>query len=146
MADAIAEADADAPDLLIDLATLTGAARVALGPDLPPFYTDDEGLAAEVAASALAVRDPLWRMPLWAPYAKTLNSRIADIKSTSDGGFAGSVTAAMFLKRFVDQAKSWLHADIYAWNPETLPGRPQGGEAQAIRALFAVLNQRYGGR
>ena len=146
LADAIAEADADAPDLLIDLATLTGAARVALGPDLPPFYTDDEGLAAEVAASALAVRDPLWRMPLWAPYAKTLNSRIADIKSTSDGGFAGSVTAAMFLKRFVDQAKSWLHADIYAWNPETLPGRPQGGEAQAIRALFAVLNQRYGGR
>jgi leucyl aminopeptidase len=145
LADALAEADAEAPDLLIDLATLTGAARVALGPDLPPFYTDDEGLAAEISAAAVSAKDPLWRMPLWAPYAKTLNSRIADIKSTSDGGFAGSVTAAMFLKRFVDQAKSWMHADIYAWNPETLPARPQGGEAQAIRALFAVLNQRYGG-
>ncbi len=144
LADALAEADADAPDLLIDLATLTGAARVALGPDLPPFYTDDDGLAAEVAAAAVSAKDPLWRMPLWSPYAKTLNSRIADLKSTSDGGFAGSVTAALFLKRFVDKAKSWLHADIYAWNPETLPARPQGGEAQAIRALFAVLNQRYG--
>ena len=145
LADALAEADADAPDLLIDLATLTGAARVALGPDLPPFYTDDEVLAGEVALASISAKDPLWRMPLWAPYAKTLNSRIADLKSTSDGGFAGSVTAAMFLKRFVDKAKSWLHADIYAWNPETLPARPQGGEAQAIRALFAVLSQRYGG-
>jgi leucyl aminopeptidase len=145
LADALAEADNDGPDLLIDLATLTGAARVALGPDLPPFYTDDEALAGEVAEAAVSAKDPLWRMPLWAPYAKTLNSRIADLKSTSDGGFAGSVTAAMFLKRFVDKAKSWLHADIYAWNPETLPARPQGGEAQAIRALFAVLTQRYGG-
>lgn len=144
LADALTLADAEAPDLLIDFATLTGAARVALGPQLPPAYTDDEGLAADLARHAQAEHDPLWRMPLWAPYAAMLDSKIADINNAGSGGFAGSITAALFLKRFVGAAKSWLHLDIYAWNPSTRPGRPEGGEAQTIRALDALLAERYG--
>ncbi len=144
LADALAEADAEAPDLLIDLATLTGAARVALGPELPPFYTDDSTLASALEQAAQTERDPLWRMPLWAPYAKGLDSKIADLKSTADGGLAGSIYAALFLKRFVGHAKSWLHADIYAWSTETRGAKVQGGEAQTIRALYRVLEERYG--
>lgn len=143
LADALAEADAEAPAMLIDLATLTGAARVALGPELPPVYTDDETLAAELAEASAAEADPLWRLPLWPGYAKGLDSRVADMKSTADGAFAGSVIAALFLKRFVTRTRTWLHGDVYAWNPEARPGRPQGGEAQTIRALFRVLTQRY---
>jgi leucyl aminopeptidase len=145
LADALALADEEAPDLLIDMATLTGAARVALGPDLPPFYTDDEGFAADLATHAEAVNDPLWRLPLWRPYESYLDSKIADINhiNTSGAGFAGSVTAALFLARFVEKAATWAHFDIYGWNPADRPGRPAGGEAQAARALFALLQARY---
>jgi leucyl aminopeptidase len=145
LADALALADEEAPDLIVDMATLTGAARVALGPDLPPFYTDDEAFAGELAAHAATARDPLWRMPLWRPYESYLESRIADINhiNTSGAGFAGSVTAALFLSRFVERARTWVHLDIYGWNPADRPSRPQGGEAQAARALFSLLSQRY---
>jgi len=145
LADALALADEETPELLIDLATLTGAARVALGPELPPFYTDDEALAAEIAAAADAVADPLWRMPLWKPYMKMLDSKIADINHITSGAFAGSVTAALFLSRFVENTTSWVHVDLFAWNPSTRPGHPEGGEAQAIRALFALIKSRYSG-
>ena len=145
LADALALADEEEPEILIDMATLTGAARVALGPDLPPFYTDDEAFAAELADHASAVRDPLWRLPLWRPYESYLESRIADINhiNTSGAGFAGSITAALFLSRFVEQARVWAHFDIYGWNPADRPGRPLGGEAQAARALFSLLAARY---
>lgn len=144
LADALAFADAEAPDLLIDLATLTGAARVALGPDIPPFYTRDDAFAADLAEASCAAGDPLWRLPLWAPYEEGLKSKIADLNNIAPGGFAGSITAALFLGRFVDRAKTWMHADIYAWVPAARPGQPEGGEAQAIRALYRYLKDRFG--
>jgi leucyl aminopeptidase len=145
LADALALADEEAPDLLVDMATLTGAARVALGPDLPPFYTDDEGLAAELAAAAAEVEDPVWRMPLWKPYDAGLSSKIADVNNVTTNGFAGSITAALFLRRFVERTKAWAHFDIFAWNPSERPYGPAGGEAQAIRALDRVIARRYRG-
>ena len=144
LADALAFADESASDLLVDLGTLTGAARVALGPDLPPFYTDDETLAADLSRHAGKENDPMWRLPLWAPYNSLFNSKIADLNNVSSGSFAGSITCALFLKRFVSVAKSWLHIDIYAWTPTAKPGRPEGGECQAARALYALLAERYG--
>ncbi len=144
LADALAYADEEAPDLLIDLGTLTGAARVALGPDLPPYYTNDEALALDVARHASAENDPLWRMPLWGPYDSWLDSKVANINNAPSGGFAGSITCALFLQRFVEAAKSWLHVDIYGWTPKAKPGRPEGGECQAARAIFALLSERYG--
>jgi leucyl aminopeptidase len=144
LADALTLADEDKPDLLIDMGTLTGAARVALGPELPPFYTDDEALAAEVARHAAAENDPVWRLPLWPRYDSMLDSKIADLNNVATGGMAGSIVCALFLKRFVSAAKSWLHFDIYAWTPSAKPGRPEGGECQAARALYALLCARYG--
>jgi leucyl aminopeptidase len=144
LADALALADEEAPDLLVDFATLTGAARVALGPDLPPFYTDDDALAAEIAAAAQAEHDPLWRMPLWRGYAPKLDSKVADTGNVSGDSFAGSVIAALFLQRFVEQAKAWAHLDVYAWTPRDKPGRPEGGEVQGARALFEVIRKRVG--
>jgi leucyl aminopeptidase len=144
LADALALASDEKPDLMIDYATLTGAARVALGPDLPPFYTDDEGLAGEIAAAGLAVNDPVWRLPLWPAYDRMLDSKIADLSSTGSGGMAGSVTAALFLKRFVGAGISHAHFDIYGWVPSAKPGRPEGGEPQAARLTFALLEKRYG--
>jgi leucyl aminopeptidase len=144
LADALALADEEAPELLLDFATLTGAARVALGPDLPPFYTDDDQLAADLARHAVAENDPLWRMPLWRPYAKMIEPRIADLNNAATGGFAGSITAALFLRRFVDKAQAWSHFDIFGWTPNAKPGRPEGGECQAARAAFALLAERYG--
>ena len=135
LADALALADEEKPELLIDLGTLTGAARAALGPDLPPFYTNDETLAADVARCAVQENDPLWRMPLWAPYDAWLDSKTATITNAPSGGFAGSITCALFLQRFVEQARSWLHVDIYGWTPSAKPGRPEGGECQAARAI-----------
>ena len=143
LADALALADEETPDLLIDLGTLTGAARVALGPDLPPFYTNDENLAADVARCAVRENDPLWRMPLWPPYDSWLDSKTADITNAPSGTFAGSITCALFLQRFVGRAKSWLHVDIYAWTPSARPARPEGGECQAARALYKLLSERY---
>jgi leucyl aminopeptidase len=144
LADALALADEEAPELLIDMGTLTGAARVALGPELPPFYTDDEALAAKVAQHAAAENDPLWRLPLWRPYEAMLESKTADINNVSTSSFAGSITCALFMKRFVEAAKAWLHLDIYAWTPSAKPGRPEGGECQAARAMYALLKERYG--
>ena len=144
LADALAFADEEAPDLLIDLGTLTGAARVALGPDLPPFYTNDETLALDIARCAKAENDPLWRLPLWAPYDSWLDSKVADISNAPSGTFAGSITCALFLQRFVAAAKSWLHVDIYGWTPSAKPARPEGGECQAARAIYKLLGERYG--
>ncbi|HVV40369.1 MAG TPA: leucyl aminopeptidase family protein [Nitrobacter sp.] len=144
LADALALADEEQPDLLIDLGTLTGAARVALGPDLPPFYTNDEALALDVARCAQAENDPLWRMPLWPRYDSWLDSKVADINNAPSGGFAGSITCALFLQRFVEAAKSWLHVDIYGWTPSAKPARPEGGECQAARAIYKLLSERYG--
>jgi leucyl aminopeptidase len=143
LGDALALADEEAPDLLIDMATLTGAARVALGPDLPPFYTTDEGLATDLARHAAEQRDPLWRMPLWESYNTLFESSVADMNNSADSSFAGSITAALFLKRFVDKAKSYLHLDIYGWTPTAKPGFPKGGEAQGIRTLFSLIAERY---
>jgi leucyl aminopeptidase len=144
LADALARAAELEPVLTIDLATLTGAARAALGPQLPPYYTADEGLAAELEAAALASGDGLWRLPLWRGYASALDSDIADLKNDPDGwAQAGSVTAALFLQRFAPPGP-WLHLDIFAWNPKPRPGWPAGGEAQAIRALFRLLKARHG--
>lgn len=143
LADALALADEEKPELLIDLGTLTGAARVALGPDLPPFYTHDETLAADVARCAVKENDPLWRMPLWPPYDAWLDSKTATITNAPSGGFAGSITCALFLQRFVEQAKSWLHVDVYGWTPSAKPARPEGGECQAARAIYKVLSERY---
>ena len=145
LADALALADEERPELLVDMGTLTGAARVALGPDLPPFYTDDEALAGDVAGHARAAHDPLWRLPLWRPYDTMLDSKVADMNNIAAGGFAGSIICALFLNRFVGAAKAWLHLDIYAWTPSPKPGRPEGGECQAARALYALLAERYGG-
>jgi leucyl aminopeptidase len=144
LADALALADEEKPDLLIDMGTLTGAARVALGPDLPPFYTHDETLAADVARYAMKENDPLWRMPLWPPYDGWLDSKTATITNAPSGTFAGSITCALFLQRFVEHAKSWLHLDIYAWTPSARPARPEGGECQGARALYKLLGERYG--
>ena len=117
---------------------------VALGPDLPPFYTNDEALATDVARVARQENDPLWRMPLWPPYDSWLDSKVANINNAPSGGFAGSITCALFLQRFVEAAKSWLHVDIYGWTPSAKPARPEGGECQAARAIYKLLSERYG--
>ncbi len=144
LADALARAGELNPVLTVTLATLTGAARVALGPEVPPFYTDDDALAASITASAEAVADPVWRMPLWNGYDSWIDSEIADVSNMgTPGPFAGSITAALFLKRFAPTEGSWAHFDIYAWSLKKRPGRPVGGEAQAIRALFDCLSERW---
>jgi len=144
LADALALADEEAPELLVDFATLTGAARVALGPDLPPFYTEDEDLAAEVMRYGATTFDPVWRMPLWDPYDKLIEGKVSDLVNVSSGSFAGSVTAALFLRRFVEKAKAWVHFDIYAWTPSATSGRPEGAEVQAARLLHDLIEARYG--
>ncbi len=144
LADALALADEEAPDLLIDLATLTGAARVGLGPDLPPFYTDDEALAAQLQSAGLHVADPVWRLPFWAPYDGYLKSKVADVNHISNGPFAGSITAALFLKRFVKNSRRYIHLDIFGWVLRGVPGKPAGGEPQGARALFEVIRNEFG--
>jgi leucyl aminopeptidase len=143
LADALCEADSEKPDLLIDVATLTGAARSATGMELPPFFTDDEALAADLARLAAEVHDPVWRLPLWRGYEPTLASPIADLNNAPDYNLAGAITAALFLNRFVEQAKSWLHLDIPAWVDRPRPGRRRGPEANTARALYALLKDRY---
>src|SRR5262245_26258415 len=139
LADALALADETRPDTIVSFATLTGAARVALGPDLPPFYSDDEGLAAVIAAAGSKVGDPVWRLPFWGGYEANLDSPVADMNNVSESPFAGSVTAALFLRRFVRQTKRFVHFDIYGWRPAPKPLGPKGGEPQAARAMFEVL-------
>ncbi len=143
LGDALALADEEKPDLMIDMATLTGAARVALGPDLPPFYTDDDGAAEALMEAGRRENDPVWRLPFWQPYTRLFESGIADLNNAGDSGFAGSITAALFLKRFVEKAKTYIHLDIFAWTPVARAGRPKGGEAQAMRALFTMIAGRY---
>ncbi|MDO5604350.1 MAG: leucyl aminopeptidase family protein [Paracoccus sp. (in: a-proteobacteria)] len=139
LADALAYAAEDAPDWLISMATLTGAARVALGPDLVPFYCDDDAAAAAIMAGSAAGWDPLWRMPFWAPYEEMIEPGIADLDNAPSGGMAGSVTAALFLRRFAAGAGHYAHFDIYGWQPKPAPGRPKGGAGQGARALFHAL-------
>ncbi|WP_111429358.1 leucyl aminopeptidase family protein [Rhodobacteraceae bacterium DSL-40] len=143
LADALALADEEEPDLVVSLATLTGAARVALGPDVPPFFTDDAGLAAELADAAARAADPLWRLPFWEPYEALIEPGIADLDNAPSGGMAGAITAALFLRRFVTAAPRYAHFDIYGWTPAAKPGRPKGGAFQAGRALFDMLETRY---
>ncbi|EQB06307.1 leucyl aminopeptidase [Sphingobium wenxiniae] len=144
LGDALTRAGEDKPELIIDYATLTGAARVAVGPDLPALFTNDDDLAAAVSAAGAKVDDPSWRLPLWDGYADMLKSDVADINNAGEGGFAGAITAALFLRRFVPDDTSWLHLDTFAWRPSARPGRPKGGEALGLRAIFRVLQQRYG--
>ena len=144
LADALTRAGEHSPDLTLDFATLTGAARIALGPDLPPLYTDDEALAEDLLAAAAEVRDPLWRMPLWAGYRAALDTEIADMKNDSSAwAQAGSVTAALFLQKFAPVTGAWAHMDIFAWNPRARPGYPEGAEAQALRACFQYFRTRF---
>jgi leucyl aminopeptidase len=144
LADALADADEETPDLLIDLATLTGAARTALGPDLPAVFSNDEALGSELAELGRAQADPLWPMPLWMGYDDELGSRIADLNNVSASPFAGAIIAALFLRRFVTATPRWLHLDLFAWNPKDRPGRPLGAEAQCIRALYQLIRRRFG--
>lgn len=139
LADALALADADKPDTLISMATLTGAARVALGPDLPAFFSTDDAFAGDVTAAGQAIGDPLWRMPFWPGYDRTLESRVADMSNISDGPFGGAITAALFLKRFVSQARCYAHIDLYGWRPSANALCPGGGEPHAARAVFETL-------
>jgi leucyl aminopeptidase len=142
LADALTLADEERPAMIVDFATLTGAARVALGPDVPPFFTDDDALADALARAGTTESDPVWRMPLWRPYQAMLDSKVADLNNVGAGGHGGAITAALFLRRFVT-AKSWVHLDIFAWTPVAKPGRPEGAECQTARALYAMLCKRY---
>ena len=139
LADALALADETPPDLMVSMATLTGAARVAVGPDLAPFYTDHDGDAAALTTASVAVRDPVWRLPFWDPYEEMIEPGIADLDNAPSGGLAGSITAALFLRRFVTETPRYMHFDIYGWTPSAKPGRPKGGAGQGIRALFEAL-------
>jgi len=143
LADALAEACTENPELIIDFATLTGAARVALGTELPALYCNDEDLAAELLAAAEAAHDPLWRMPLWAGYDKQVDGKVADVTNAPEGGFGGSITAALFLQRFVAENIPWAHIDLMAWNLSSKPGRPEGGEAMGLRAVCRAIAERY---
>jgi len=144
LADALADADDQKPELLIDIATLTGAARIATGMELPPFFTHDDALSADLMRIGATVQDPLWRLPLWRGYEDTLNSRVADLNNSPSYNYAGAITAALFLGRFVNKTKSWAHLDIPAWIDRAKPGRPIGGEANGARAIYALLKERYG--
>jgi leucyl aminopeptidase len=144
LGDALALGDEEHPALMIDYATLTGAARVALGPDLPPVFTHDAKLSADIARLGESVNDPVWPMPLWPPYDAMLDSKLADVNHISGGAFAGAITAALFLNRFVSNCTSYAHFDIFAWNNSTKPGRPEGGECMAARLTYALVKERYG--
>jgi len=143
LADALALADEDKPDLLVCNATLTGAARVALGPDVPPFFTDDDALANEIEKASIFCADPLWRMPFWDPYEELIQPDVADLDNAPKGGFGGAITAALFLRRFVEQTKSFVHLDLYGWCPVAKPARTHGGACQSARAMLSVIEARY---
>jgi leucyl aminopeptidase len=143
LCDLLADADSEQPALLLDFATLTGAARVALGPDLPALFTDDDALAADLLRAGVDAHDPLWRLPIWPGYAAWLDSPVADMNNVSSKGTAGAIVAALYLRKFVAETTSWAHVDVYAWNDSSRPGRPEGGEAQVMRACFAALKRRF---
>ncbi len=144
LADALAEADRERPDLLLDFSTLTGAARVALGPDLPALYANEDEVANELMEIGTEESDPSWRMPLWPPYAEMLDSKIADMNNISPGSFAGSITAALFLQKFVTRSPRWVHLDLYGWSNKPRPGRPEGGDPQMLRAVYRLIERRAG--
>jgi leucyl aminopeptidase len=144
LCDALAAADEEKPALLVDAATLTGAARVAVGAELAALFSNDDRLAADLLRHGAAESDPMWRMPLWKPYRAMIESKVADVNNVSEGPHAGAITAALYLNEFVSPATPWAHLDLYAWNDRTRPGRPQGGEAQAIRAVYATIAARFG--
>lgn len=146
LADALAEADDESPELLICMATLTGAARIATGFELPPVYTHDEVLAADLAALALSEQDPMWRMPLWKNYDSWVEGKVADLTNSADSAYAGSITAALFLNRFVTQTRSFAHFDVAAWTDKPRPGKPAGAEAHGIRAIYRLLINRFGSK
>ena len=139
LCDALTEADREEPELLVDFATLTGAARVALGSELPALFCNDEATAAAALDHGLSVQDPLWRLPLHAPYKRLLDSKVADLNNVSEGGYGGAITAALFLETFVAKAKAWIHIDVMAWNLAARPGRPAGGEAMGLRAIYGLI-------
>jgi leucyl aminopeptidase len=143
LADALVRAGEEKPELIVDFATLTGAARVALGPDLPALFANDDALATALAEGGAASDDPLWRLPLWSAYEETMKSDIADIVNSAEGGFGGAITAALFLQRFVPKDIAWAHLDTFAWRPAAKPGRPKGGDALGLRAVAAALRARY---
>jgi leucyl aminopeptidase len=143
LCDALTYAAEGKPDLIMDFATLTGAARIALGPDLPALFTNRDDLASDYLAAGEAQSDPLWRMPLWRPYFSYLKSGIADFANAGPSRMAGCITAALYLDRFVDAGQPWTHVDVYSWNDSDRPGRPAGGEAQGLRAAYTFLEQRY---
>ncbi|HEX2151974.1 MAG TPA: leucyl aminopeptidase family protein [Stellaceae bacterium] len=145
LCDALAEACTENPALLIDMATLTGAARVALGPELPALFCNDDEFAGRLLEAGMAEDDPLWRMPLWRPYRRMLDSKAADLNNVSDGPHAGAITAALYLQEFVEPGIPWAHIDVMAWNARSRPGRPEGGEAQTLRALYAHIAGRFAG-
>jgi len=144
LADALALAEEEDPDLIIDMATLTGAARVALGPDLPALFASRTDMASAIVDAGQKVNDPVWPLPFHDGYDAWLDSKVADINNVSDGGFAGAITAALFLRKFVGAERDYVHVDLMGWNPKARPGRPIGGDAQAMRALFTYLEARYG--
>jgi len=146
LCDALAEASTEQPEMLVDAATLTGAARVALGPELPALFCNDDKLAAALIAAGAAEDDPLWRMPLWRPYRKLIDSKVADVNNVSESPHAGAITAALYLQEFVDPGIPWAHIDVMAWNTRIRPGRPEGAEAQTLRALYAHIAGRFGQR
>jgi leucyl aminopeptidase len=143
LADALTKAVEDGPELIVDFATLTGAARVALGPDLPAFFANSDELARPIVDASQEVEDPIWRMPLWEPYGELLKSEVADFANASNSTMAGCITAALFLKKFVPDDVEWAHLDTYAWRDTAKPGRPKGGEALGLRAIFSALSNRY---
>jgi leucyl aminopeptidase len=143
LGDALTKAGESHPELILDFATLTGAARVALGPDLPAAFANDEALAADLLAAGVGVEDPLWRLPLWDGYDEMLKSDVADLVNAPDGGMAGAITAALFLRRFVPEATPWAHLDTFAWRQAAKPGRPKGGDALGLRAAWELLKRRY---
>jgi leucyl aminopeptidase len=144
LADALALGDDDEPEYMFDFATLTGAARVATGPDLPAFFCDNDESADAILKTGLAAADPVWRMPLWKPYEAMLASKVSDTNNVSSGPFAGSITAALFLQKFTGKAKTWGHFDLYGWTPPGKMGRPEGGEVQTMRLVYRFLEERYG--
>jgi len=144
LADALTEAASENPEVIIDFATLTGAARVALGTEVPALFANDDTLANELLAASETVEDPMWRLPLWAGYRKHVRGKIADLTNSPSGRFGGAITAALFLERFVEPHIAWAHIDLMAWNAASAPGRPESGEAMGIRAVFAAMVRRFG--